>query len=176
MIQFQPNGLIAHDLKRPHALQELPTVVDVGAGLRPMQWFKPWRHVCIEPHSPYADRLRGAGYIVVNETAEAGLKHLRPGTIDAIYLLDVIEHMERSEGHRIIALALAAQPLQIVLYTPNGYLEQEGSPDPWGAEFGGDLWQKHRSGWTPADFPGWEIELYAKSFFATWTRPGFTAN
>lgn len=154
-----PHGLQAHNLIRPPGLIEVQTVLDVGAGIRPMSWYKPRRHICVEPHPPYAERLMAAGFEVINKTADEALD---TETADAIYLLDVIEHMEKEDGLRIINKMLNAARTQVVIYTPFGFLEQDH--DPW--ELGGDYWQLHRSGWLPEEFPGWVTQRYARGFFA----------
>jgi hypothetical protein len=147
----------ASQLPRPAGLIEVDSVLDIGAGLRPMGWYKPRVHVCVEPHLPYAQKLLAAGYAVQELTARAALMLARIGQFEAIYLLDVIEHMTRAEGEEVLALAASLEPKQIVVSTPNGFLAQHG--DAWG--LGGEYWQEHRSGWTPSDFPGWTISYYA---------------
>jgi hypothetical protein len=161
------NGLVASGLPAPAGLIHGESVLDLGAGLRPMPWYKPKDHVCAEPHGPYADRLQAAGYVVWRRTALEMLALSRPGDFDAIYMIDVIEHMTRPHGESALRMAQALEPKQIVVFTPLGFLPQEG--DAWG--LGGEEWQKHRSGWSPKDFPGWAIETYmGMQFFATWTR------
>ena len=163
------NGLVASGLPAPAGLLHGKTVLDIGAGLRPMPWYKPERHICVEPHMPYAERLEAAGYETWHLKAATALKLAAAKLpIDAVYLIDVIEHMTRPEGAEVLQLARALEPKQIVVFTPDGFLAQEG--DAWG--LGGEYWQRHRSGWTPGDFPGWAIEKYmGMQFFATWTRP-----
>lgn len=154
---------------RPSGLIECGTVFDIGPGIRPMGWYTPARHVCVEPCPAYAVRLRAKGYQVVEQRAVDFLAARRLPSDSAVYLLDVIEHMDWEDGLRTIALLLSERPKQIVVFTPNGFLPQSG--DAWG--LGGDSWQLHRSGWMPADFPGWEIERLAAphdSFLAVWTR------
>jgi hypothetical protein len=132
-----------------------------------MPWYRPERHVCVEPFAPYADRLEQAGYEVLRKTAFDALSSLDLGQFDAVYLLDVIEHMTRPGGGLVLSMAQALGPKQVVVFTPNGFLPQEG--DAWG--LGGEYWQRHRSGWTPADFPDWKIEpAGVNQFFALWTR------
>lgn len=156
----------SHTLPRPAGLVECASVIDVGAGIRPMQWYRPGRHVCVEPHEPYAAVLRSAGYeVVVGRAADV----LGGMDADAVYLLDVIEHMERAEALRAIELACAVARKQVVIYTPLGFLEQ--THDAWG--MGGEHWQTHRSGWTPADFRGWSTETFSlagvpRGFYALW--------
>ena len=168
-VETLPNGLVASGLPEPKGLLHVSSVLDIGAGLRPMPWFKPERHICVEPHGPYADRLEAAGYEVWRLTAPVALKLAAAKLpVDAVYLIDVIEHMTKEEGLEVLRLAHALEPKQIVVFTPKGFLPQEG--DAWGLD--GGYWQRHRSGWTPADFPGWAIEEYmGMQFFATWTRP-----
>lgn len=123
-------------------------LVDVGCGLRPQNLVRCRRHICLEPHSEYADALEAAGYEVIRGTA----KDLP--ACDTVVALDVIEHMERLEGESFIADALE-KASQIVIFTPLGFMPQDeiGKTDSWGMN--GQSWQRHRSGWTPEDFPGW---------------------
>lgn len=153
-------------LPRPNGLLEVDTVLDIGAGIQPIGWYKPKRHICVEPHAPYAEVLRANGYEVVKMTAWPAMMLQSPGTVDAIYMLDMIEHVERKEGLALLDAARALQPKQIVISTPFGYHEQH--VDEW--EMGGEHWQTHRSGWVPDDFPGWSIQPYH-----TETRVGFLA-
>lgn len=155
--------LFKHTLPRPEGLIEVDTVLDIGAGLRPMNWYKPKRHICVEPHWAYADRLEKAGYETWRATAREALGALAsPGTVDAVYLLDVIEHMTRSRGEDVLRLARELRPKQIVVFTPVGFMPQEG--DAW--KLGGEYWQRHRSGWMPRDFPHWAISYYSRGFVA----------
>lgn len=171
-IRWLRNGLAAHELPRPKGLIEVDVVLDLGCGIRPIDWYKPERHVCVDAHKPYVDRVAAAGgYYCVHAEALEALRRLKPGQAGAIYCLDMIEHLTREEGQELINLAQMAQPKQIVFFTPDGFLEQSG-PDPWG--LGGDHWQEHRSGWTPADFPGWHIEYYGRGFLAMWTNASAT--
>lgn len=130
-----------------------------------MQWYEPKRHICVDPHQPYVEVLQENGYEAVLATAYGYLKHCTE-TIDSIYLLDVIEHMEKPDGQTVIDLSKRVAQKQIIVFTPMGFEEQ--SEDAW--KMGGKYWQTHRSGWTPEDFPGWEIQINGKEgFFATCT-------
>lgn len=137
-------------------IKPVTSVIDVGPGIRPQPFLTPERYVAIEPHGEYVKWLRDRGHTVMKETALAGLKWVRPAA--TIMMLDVIEHMERLEGLEVLRLACKKAWEQIVVYTPLGFYPQEyieGEADRWGMD--GGYWQTHRSGWTPDDFPGWEI-------------------
>lgn len=156
---------------RPPGLIECSTVVDIGPGIKPMGWYESKRHICVEPCWQYALRLRSAGFETVEKTAIDYLQPMpRAITRDmAIYMLDSLEHMEQTEGERVLQAAVALRPKQIVVFTPHGYLPQHG--DAW--NLGGEYWQEHRSGWLPEQFLGWEttvLELPHLSFLAVWTR------
>lgn len=150
-----PNGLLRHTLREPPGLRSCETVLDVGAGIRPMQWYRPKRHVCIEPYPPYVERLQAAGFEVLPATAHAALRYLwkRSKRFEAVYLLDVIEHMTKADGATVLWLARQVATVQVVIFTPNGFMPQ--TTDNWG--FGGHEWQTHRSGWVASDFAGWSV-------------------
>ena len=153
--------ILKHDLPRPEGLIECDVVIDVGAGIRPMQWYVPTRHICVEPYGQYADHLEAAGYEVIRQTAKEALQVEREG--HAVYLLDVIEHMEKAEGLEVVELAMLGAR-QVVVFTPYGFMQQDH--DVWG--LGGHHWQTHRSGWLPEEFPGWRTQLYDTGFYAIW--------
>ncbi len=177
-------GIQKHTLPRPLQLVECEVVLDIGPGIRPMQWYKPPRHICIDPYMPYVEILIKAGYEAWCSTGANGIVHAARNPfaaklhqpIGAIYLLDVIEHMEIQEARTTIARARYIATRQVVLYTPYGFVEQ--THDKWG--LGGEEWQTHRSGWLPTDFPDAKIEYYygddpqpvdppPEGFFAIWT-------
>lgn len=176
-------GIQKHTLPRPEGLIECRTVLDVGAGIRPMQWYTPERHICVEPFGPYCEVLREAGYEVWQGDAfslvDPGSTPSMPVascpvTPEAFYLLDVIEHMDREHATYIVNRCAALATTQVVVYTPLGFVGQ--TTDAW--DMGGDYWQTHRSGWTPEDFleaGGWRTELFTpqgrerpEGFFAIW--------
>ncbi len=172
------NVLRSHTLPRPHGLIEVDFVVDIGAGIRPMQWYAPKRHLCVEPFGPYADVLVENGVEVVRQTAAAGLRDLKEsGGCDAVYMLDVIEHMAKPTALDAIGLAVEVARKQVVIFTPYGFMRQ--TEDAWG--MGGETWQTHRSGWLPSDFSwrfghrGWDTQMITiedgpPCFFAVLTK------
>lgn len=161
----RPIPLLAHTLERPGGLLECDSVLDLGAGIRPFQWYTPNRHICVEASPLYCGILRAHGLEVVQARAEDALRTM---TAEGVIMLDVIEHMEREVGEAVIPLLMRAATRQAVVYTPFGFMPQDH--DTWG--LGEDELQRHRSAWTPDDFPGWRIEvipLYLrKAFFALW--------
>jgi hypothetical protein len=70
-------------------------------------------------------------------------KHFQPEQFDACIALDVIEHLTKAEGLRLIADMERIARKRVVLFTPSGFLPQ-GNTDL------GDL-QSHHSGWEPEE-------------------------
>jgi hypothetical protein len=158
-------------------------LVDMGPGLRPQTRMKAPRVTLVEPYAGYAAVLRDAvkplerfGYRVEEATAQAYAEH--PGCAGAVVVLcDMIEHLEKVDGQRLLA-TLQRTAAAIVFYTPLGFMPQD--TDPWG--LGGEEWQRHRSGWTPADVPGWwylvDPDFHGDqgfgAFLAVWRRDGLS--
>jgi hypothetical protein len=159
----------------PAGLHKVPVVLDVGAGLRPIDWYKPERHICVEPYRPYCDVLEAAGFEVWQETAQWALTREDLPTIDTVYMLDVIEHLPKATGESMLRWAQGVAQCQVCIYTPYGFTEQ--TQDNWG--LGGHYWQTHRSGWLPEEFPGWRIQYlrsnrkpHPQGFYAIWEVAG----
>jgi hypothetical protein len=168
---------------------ETEVVLDVGPGIHPQRYFQPLVHICVEPHLPYLEHLRrkrgdDPRHILLNCTWEAAMKILLPKSVDTVFALDFIEHLEKSEGSAFLREAERVARRQIVVYTPLGFYpqtyEDSEKPDRWGMD--GGFWQTHRSGWHIEDFDDrWELlccEAYhfvdeneqplAKPFGAIW--------
>jgi hypothetical protein len=151
-------------------VRPVDVILDIGAGIRPQQIIKAKRHICIEPHHEYASWLRNNGYEVIERNALEALSDVEP--VESIFLLDVIEHLEKSDGQNLLRAAMKKATQQIVVFTPLGFQKQEyaeGEKDAWGMN--GTHWQTHRSGWVPDEFHGWKIHEGVEAcpaFFAVW--------
>lgn len=136
-------------------------ICDIGPGIRPQPFYRADFHLCIEPHEEYANWLKDKGYPVLLGTAQEWLQGIDP--VEVIYMLDVIEHMDKDDGRLVLDLA-RKKAKQVVVFTPLGFYEQsykEGEKDAWGMN--GTHWQTHRSGWMPEDFP--DARIYADPKF-----------
>ena len=141
------------------------TVLDIGPGIRPQSYFRPHVHICVEPYLPYISRLReqvgnDPVYVFLNCTWQRALRLLPDKSVDSVFALDVIEHVEKHEGSALLEQAERVARRQIMLFTPLGLYPQdydEAHPrDRWGMD--GGYWQAHRSGWHLEDFAeGWDV-------------------
>ena len=69
--------------------------------------------------------------------------HFGPRSFDCVLASDVIEHLTREDGERLIGIMERLARRKVVVFTPNGFLPQrayEGNPH-----------QEHLSGWTAAE-------------------------
>jgi hypothetical protein len=135
-----------------------PRVIDIGPGIRPCPIFDGCEYICIEPCVEYVEHLRAwkpANIAVDVVRADASFLEFYARTSTTVLMLDVIEHLERKAGERV--LRIVEEFDHAVVFTPLGWEPQSGeSPDAWGLH--GGHWQKHRSAWKPEDFNrGWSI-------------------
>lgn len=145
-------------------IQPVEIVLDIGCGIRPQKFFKPKIHILCDPCPEYIDILQNrfvgqSHYVFLKGSWEEVLRLLPDRSVDAVFLLDVVEHFEKEEGRQLIHECERIARRQIILFTPLGFLPQDGdgdSKDGWGLS--GGRWQVHRSGWTPKDFDrSWEV-------------------
>lgn len=155
-----------HELLNVIKDRVIPTevVMDIGPGIRPMQYFRPKLHFMVEPWDEYADILsyrhhNDKSVIVLRTGAIEALEIMSDASVDSIFLIDVIEHLTKKDGVTVLEHAKRVCRSQIIIFTPLGFMPQEaahGETDAWGLS-GGEV-QKHLSGWSPDDFDeSWEF-------------------
>lgn len=180
-------------------LRAVTTVLDIGCAFNPQPYIEAQVHICCEPFPEYMDRLMmekqgESKFVFINSDIEKICEILPPKSVDSAFMIDVIEHVSKEDGQKALEKLKVIVRSQIILFTPLGYMDQEPSEDgidPWG--MGGTEWQKHRSGWTPEDFPpdeGWsmivcdnffpedaygnQLEEPVGAFWAVWNSPDRT--
>lgn len=77
--------------------------------------------------------------------------HFAPASYDCVLASDVVEHLEKADGLRLIAAMERIARKKVVIFTPNGFLPQE--------PYENNPWQQHRSGWDPDEMRalGYEV-------------------
>ena len=146
-------------------LQKADVVLDIGCGIRPQNFIKPNVHICCEPFDQYVaylqkniDKESERNVVIVKATWDEAVKIFPPGSVDTIFLNDVIEHLEKEDALRLLKASETIARRQIVIFTPLGFMPQShpDGKDAWGLD--GGAWQEHKSGWQPEDFDdSWEI-------------------
>ena len=150
-------------------VKETEVVLDIGCGIAPMNYFRPKLHFMVEPWKEYSDILtyRHAGdksVVILRTGALEALRSFADNAVDSIFLLDVIEHLEKEDGQQIILECERVARQQVVIFTPLGFMPQHienDELDGWGLS--GTSVQEHRSGWMPSDFSSsWSFYICKK--------------
>ncbi|MFW9819701.1 MAG: class I SAM-dependent methyltransferase [Candidatus Thorarchaeota archaeon] len=64
----------------------------------------------------------------------------KPNSFDCVVALDLIEHLTKEEGYKLINTMEKISKKKVVIFTPNGYHPQ--------GEFDVNPWNNHKSGWS----------------------------
>lgn len=164
------------------ARRESLSVIDVGCG--PGTYFNLLpAHVrtryAIDAFSLYLTKIESG--IRMLGRAEDLLPTFADESVDVVYALDFIEHLDKDAGVQVLLEMRRIAAHAVVIFTPHGFQAQEGDVLGQGA----DHWQTHRSGWWPADFEsrGFTVDVwpdfdYGKgagitgepAIWATWRR------
>jgi hypothetical protein len=143
---------IAAALVRPAS-----SCIDIGPGLRPQKFLLAKSHLLIEPHHPYAEQLARTypDKPVIRMDGLRFLEVMMDQSVDTIFLLDVIEHLDKKDGEKLLENAKRVARSQVIVFTPLGFMPQHYSEigGAWGNVTHNEL-QNHMSGWSPSDFEG----------------------
>lgn len=141
-------------------VEDVEVVLDLGPGICPQPFVKkPYLHICVDAHRPYLERLKtelddDPKYILINAPWDQVIGMFPDKSVDTVFALDFIEHLEKEDGLRMLREAERVARRQIVVYTPHGFFPQTYDDphkhDRWGMD--GGFWQTHRSGWDLEDF------------------------
>lgn len=155
------------------SFRKTEVVLDIGCGIMPQQFVRPSVHICCEPFQEYISHLQDKvryesdrSYVIVNATWAEAVRIFPPKSVDSVFLVDVIEHLEKEEAVALLKKTEQIARKQVALFTPLGFMPQShpDGKDAWG--LGGGVWQEHKSGWQPEDFDAsWDIYA-AKEFHA----------
>lgn len=124
------------------------SLLDIGCGFdSPVKRLAPRlaRTVGIDLFAPYLEQSRAARIHSEYHAVDALEIEQRfgPGSFDCVLALDLIEHMEKSHGQRLLRAMECVARRKVIVLTPNGFVPQ--------APYDGNPWQAHRSGWTVAE-------------------------
>jgi hypothetical protein len=123
-------------------LEDCRTCLDVGCGGdSPVRHLRFEYAVGVDGYEPLLDRARANRthdrYVLCNATELD--RYFSPKQFDCCIALDLIEHLSKDDGRKLISTMEQIASKKILLFTPNGFLPQQRHE--------GDL-QEHLSGWT----------------------------
>ena len=67
-------------------------------------------------------------------------KNFKPNSFDCVLASDLIEHLDKDDGFKLIEMMEKIAKNKVIIFTPNGFLPQ--------GEYDNNPWQVHKSGWT----------------------------
>jgi hypothetical protein len=160
-------------IARLAAEPDCKSALDIGCGDRSfISQFRPRiRTVGLDAFEGAIDKSKALNlhddYILANiiETPIKQLIEMNGGKrFDIIVLSDIIEHLPKAIGWKILQKCEELTSKYIILQTPYGFMEQ-------GPEYG-NIYQRHLSGWYPHDFAGLGYTVagcYGTKFFHGYT-------
>jgi hypothetical protein len=134
-------------------LKDCKSILDLGCGKNSALQFvdAPYK-VGVELFKPYLieskKRRIHNKYILANVIK---LK-MKLKSFDAVVALDVIEHLNKKDGLKLIKNMELWAKKKVVIFTPNGFLKQE--------EYDENVLQFHKSGWTVKEFRELGFKVY----------------
>lgn len=150
-------------------IEKNETVLEIGPGIKPMDFYRPKLHILVEPFQEYVEILEYRyanvkSVIIISAMAQEMVPRFGTNSVDSVFMLDFIEHTQKSEGIDILRHAERIARRQVVIFTPLDFIPQDGNhdkKDAWGLS--GAEYQKHLSGWVPTDFKGeWFFHICKK--------------
>jgi hypothetical protein len=131
------------------ALSGCQSVLDVGCGPSPtLRQLGVSHPVGIDGYKPSVDqakKLNTHDEMVHGDVRELD-RYFRPKQFDACVALDVIEHLTKTDGIRMMQAMERVAVKKVVFFTPSGFLSQKHTAD--------DDLQEHLSGWEPSEMTG----------------------
>lgn len=120
------------------------SLLDVGCGSdSPVKYFskKIKRVIGVDGFQPSIDKSKAAGihteYVFMNVMDLD--KHFPERSVDVVVASDLIEHLTKEDGLKLMAMMEKIAIKKVIIFTPNGFLPQ--------GEYDGNKYQVHLSGW-----------------------------
>jgi hypothetical protein len=134
---------LARELER-EVVGSCASLLDIGCGQNsPIRRFahRLERTVGVDQFEGYLARSQGAA--IHSEYRQGDALEVDsmfgPRSFDCVVALDLIEHLEKPQGFRLLEAMERVARRKVIVFTPNGFLPQ--------GEYDGNPWQAHRSGW-----------------------------
>ncbi len=128
------------------ALQGSESVLEVGCGKSPtMKWLGVKHSTGVDGFAPYLEEARREKLqdeLVLGDVRELD-KYFRPAQFDAVVALDLIEHLTKEDGLRMMKSMESIASRKVIFFTPSGFVPQHG--------YDNNNLQEHLSGWEAAE-------------------------
>jgi SAM-dependent methyltransferase len=128
------------------ALVGCESVLDVGCGKSAdLRWLGVKHSVGIDGYAPDLEEARRQNThdeFILGSVLELD-NHFKAGQFDAVIAMDVIEHLTKENGWRLMQAMEKISCHKVIIFTPSGFLSQRHSAK--------DDLQEHLSGWEAAE-------------------------
>jgi len=142
---------------RAEISENCKSLLDVGCGFNsPVQFLKPRpKHlVGIDLHQSAIEQSQSLG--IHDEYMQIDVleidRYFEPRSFDYVIALDLIEHLKKEQGYKLISKLELIAEKKVIIFTPNGFLPQ-------GEEYGNPM-QKHLSGWSSSEIKELGYRVY----------------
>jgi SAM-dependent methyltransferase len=130
------------------------TLLDIGCGTASPARFIPAEKTGFDGYKPSLDIARKADtheHFILGDVRDLS-RHAASKAFDAVTALDLIEHLPKEDGLKLLDDMERIAGKRVVVFTPNGFMPQGRKED-------GDL-QEHVSGWNTGDFEARGYRVY----------------
>jgi len=135
-------------------------ILDVGCGqASPLRFVEDSYKVGLDHFRPYILKSKSAAIHNAYVLADASHLPFRSKSFDCAVAIEVIEHLGKQDGLRMIKQMEDVTQRKILLTTPNGFFNALAGPDALNPE------EKHISGWFVSEFRKLGFKVYGLNGF-----------
>ncbi len=150
------------------------TVLDLGCGegefMESLQYGRNWEITGIDVDQRYLNKAKTKKIykqLIKGDLIKVLEKLIKEKKqFDLVFCSQVIEHLKKEEGEKLLDLLEKVVLKKIFISTPNGFMHQ---PEEY---FDDNPYQIHRSGWEEADFKKRGYSVYGVGFIPIWSEGG----
>lgn len=153
---------------------EADTILDLGCGdgrlMEVLSQGKKWKVLGVDIFSEYvkvAKKRRPYEFVILGDIEETVEKLIRKkNKFDVVFFSQVIEHIPRKAGEKILDRLEEVAKKRIIVGTPRGFMYQ---PE---AFLDSNPHQVHKSGWSEEDFSSRGYKIYGVGIKPIWSEEG----
>ena len=139
-------------------LKNMDSVLDLACGKNSPLFYchKSFFSVGADIFEPYLIQSKEKGIhddYIVSDVMKISDK-VAPKSFDCVVALDLIEHLDKPDGFKLIKIMESIARKKVIIFTPNGFLRQEPYDD--------NLWQEHKSGWEVDEMKDLGFQVYGQ--------------
>lgn len=108
--------------------------------------------VGIELFEPYLQESKKKGIHSQYIKADIRETEFKPKSFDAVIAIEVLEHLTKQEGYKLLIKMERWARKKVIITTPNGYLWQNG--------YNNNPLQEHKSGWSSVELKSLGFEVF----------------